>query len=186
VFWVLLYWIVGAQPENEEKEPIVSHTWSALTGAVDSRIQLLRGGLLVNGTTHSVYQPLWLMLDKLVNILDCDGHWLESSDPRTDPGYITEAFQRLILQFILEHRNEGFMQHRVESQPRRPEPMSGLLNLSSGTSRKRSLSEPTMPSETKRLHMVEEMIEDSPDEDESENQFAGEGEEQWVGVDEGE
>ena len=29
-------------------------------------------------------------------------------------------------------------------------------------------------------------FQDSPDEDESENQFAGEGEEQWVGVDEGE
>jgi hypothetical protein len=158
VFWVLLYWIVGAQPENEEKEPIDAYTWTGLMGPVNSRIQLLRSDPL-NGSTHSVYQPLWPMLDELASILDGEGHWLESSDPRTDPGYITEAFQRLILQFILEHRNEGFMQHRVESQPRRRASIPGLLNLSSGTSRKRSLSEPTIPSETKRLHMVEEVIE---------------------------
>jgi hypothetical protein len=198
MFWVLLHWIVGAQPENEVKEPISATTWVGLTGPVNSRIQLLRGGL--NGATHSVYQPLWPMLNKLARILNIDGHWVESSDPRKDPGYINEAFQRLILQFIIEHRNERFMQHRVESQPRRPELMSGLLNLSSRTTRKRSLSEPTNPSGTKRLRMAEKMIEVgrrctrcvcltvcfqySLDRDESENQFAGEVDEKWVGVDE--
>ena len=153
VFWVLLYWIVVAQPENEEKEPIATHIWTGLTGPVTSRIHLLRGGL--HGATHSVYRPLWPMLNKLAHILNADGHWVESSDPRTDPGYINEAFQRLILQFILEHRNEPFMQHRVESQPRRPEEMSQFLSRSSDFSRKRSLSESTIPSGTKRLHMVE-------------------------------
>jgi hypothetical protein len=159
VFWVLLYWVVGAQPENEEKEPIRASIWAMLMGSAQDRINLLQVDFLVTGATHSVYQPLLPLLQKLVDILRVDGHWVESSDPRKDPGYINEAFQRLILQFILEHRNENFMQHRVESQSRRPELMPGLLSLLGDTSRKRSLSEPTIQGGTKRLRMAEKMIE---------------------------
>ena len=159
VFWVLLYWLVGAQPERGKKEPIAASLWTGLTGPVKSRIHLLRGGL--DGATHSVYEPLWPMLNKLARIFNIDRHWIESSNPRKDPGYINEAFRRLVLEFILEHRNEVFMQHRVESQPRRPELTSGFLSLLSDSSRKRSLSEsePTSRGGTKRLHMAEEMIE---------------------------
>jgi hypothetical protein len=157
VFWVLLYWLVGAQPENEDEEPIAANFWTGLTGSVGARIDLLQGRL--TGATHSVYQPLLPLLKKLARILNVDGHWVKSSDPRKDPGYINEAFQRLIFQFILEHRNEKFMQHRVSSQPRRLELISGLSSLSSDTSRKRKLSEPTIRGGTKRLRMVEKMIE---------------------------
>jgi hypothetical protein len=155
---VLLYWLVGAQPENEVEEPIAASFWTGLTGSAASRIDLLQGRL--SGATHSFYQPIRPLLIKLARILNVDRHWVESSDPRNDPGYINEAFQRLILQFIVDHRNEKFMQHRVESQRRRPELIPGLLGPSSDTSsRKRSLSEPTIPDGTKRLHMVETMIE---------------------------
>ena len=157
LFWLLLYWVVGAQPENEEKELISASFWPRLTGSVDDRIDLLQGRLI--GAIHSVYRPLLPLLQKLADILGVDRHWVESSDPRKDPGYLNEAFRRLILQFILEHRNEKFMQHRVESEPRLPELMSGLLSLSSDISRKRSLSEPTIRGETKRLRMGEKMIE---------------------------
>jgi hypothetical protein len=157
VFWVLFYWLVGAQPENEDKEPIATNIWAGLTGSVDARIHFLQGHL--TGITHSVYRPLWPLLNKFASILNADRHWIESSDPRSDPGYYNEAFQRLILQFILEHRDEKFMQHRVESQPRRPELMSGFLSVSSDLSRKRSLSEPRIRGGTKRLCMAEKMIE---------------------------
>ena len=162
VFWVFFYWLVGAQPENETEEPIAADIWAALTGSVNARINLLRRDLL--DATHSVYQPLCPLVQDLACILDIDRHWVKSSDPRNDPGYINEAFQRLILQFIVEHRTDKCMQHRVESQPRRPEPMLGFPCPSSDTgTRKRSLSEPTILSEirggTKRLRMAEQMIE---------------------------
>jgi hypothetical protein len=157
VFWVLLYWLIGAQPEKEEKEPIDVSIWAGLTGSVGARIHLFQGGL--TGATHSFYQPLCPLLNKLAHILNADRHWIESSDPRNDPGYFNEAFQRLILQFILEHRGEKFMQHRVESQPRRLELMPGFLSVSSDLSRKRSLSEPTIRGGTKRLRMAEKMVE---------------------------
>jgi hypothetical protein len=159
LFWVLLYWVTGAQPENEEKELIGASFWPRLTGSVDDRIDLLQGRII--GATHSVYRPIWPLLQKLADIISVDGHWVEASDPRKDPGYINEACRRLILQFILEHRNENFMQHRVESQPRLPEVMSGLLSLSSDTShgRKRSLSEPSIRGGTKRIRVAEKTIE---------------------------
>jgi hypothetical protein len=167
VFWVLLCWLIGAQPENEVKEPISMDFWSELTGSAAARIVLVSRNL--DGATHSVYRPLWPLLNKLSRILNADRQWVESSDPRNDPGYFNEAFQRLILQFILEHRGEKFMQHRVESQPRRPELISGLLeSLSSDPRRKRSLSDPTTSrgiwDGTKRFRdsisrEVEEMIE---------------------------
>jgi hypothetical protein len=157
VFWVLLYWLVGAQPENEDEEPIAVNIWAGLTGSVTARIGLLQGRL--TGAIHSFYEPLLPLLKKLARIFNVDRHWLQPSDPRKDPGYVGEAFQRLIHQFILEHRNEKFMQRRVSSQPRRLEQMSGLLSLSSDTSGKRSLSEPTIQGGTKRLRMAEKTIE---------------------------
>jgi len=88
VFWLLLYWVVGAQPEKEEKEPIDAGIWVGLTGSVTDHIRLLRSGL--DGATHSVYQPLrpFKLLNKLAAMLIVDRHWVESSNPRNDPGYI--------------------------------------------------------------------------------------------------
>jgi hypothetical protein len=80
VFWVLLYWLIGAQPEKEEKEPIDVSIWAGLTGSVGARIHLFQGGL--TGATHSFYQPLCPLLNKLAHILNADRHWIESSDPR--------------------------------------------------------------------------------------------------------
>ena len=155
---MLFYWAVGAQPENEEKELIDAFLWASFTGSVDNRTALLFQAHLVD-ITHSVYQPLLPLLRKLADILSVDGHWVESSDPRKDPGYITEAFQRLILEFILKHREENFMQHRIEREPRCPKLGSVFLSPPSDTSRKRTLSEPTTRGGTKRLRVGEKTIE---------------------------
>jgi len=37
-----------------------------------------------------------------------------SDDPRKDPFYITEAFQCLILNFIIDNHGKEFMDHPVE------------------------------------------------------------------------
>ena len=43
----------------------------------------------------------------------CAQH-LSTSDPRKDPCYITEVFQHLILQFIIDNHGQEFMNRRVE------------------------------------------------------------------------
>jgi hypothetical protein len=63
--------------------------------------------------THSFYEPLRPLIEDLAAILVNDSHWLPASDPRKDPFYITEAFQRLILNFIIDNRGEEFMDHHV-------------------------------------------------------------------------
>src|SRR6202034_4813126 len=34
VFWLLLYWVLGAQPEGKEDEPVDLYIWTGLTGTV--------------------------------------------------------------------------------------------------------------------------------------------------------
>ena len=130
VFWLLLYWVIGAQPEGEQMESINMRVWGSLMGSAKDRVVLLRDRQSLDDATHSFYQPLWPLLSQLAAIIDVDRHWLEPSDPRNHPGYINEAFQRLILQFVLDHRNEEFMQRKVKSRLRRPETISENLSLS--------------------------------------------------------
>jgi hypothetical protein len=128
VFWLLLYWAVGAQPEGKEEEPIDSGIWASLTGSVESRSRLI--GSQLTRATHSIYEPLWPLLHSLSAVLNVDRLWLESTDPRNHIGYSTEAFQRLILEFMLSHRDRKFMTHKVAHSRRCPNTTPEHLGLS--------------------------------------------------------
>jgi hypothetical protein len=104
--------------------------WACLMGTARDRVALLRDRQSLDAATHSIYQPLWPLLSQLAAIIDVDRHWLTSDDPRNHPGYINEAFQRLILRFILDNGNKEFMQRKVRSRLRRPETISENLSLS--------------------------------------------------------
>jgi hypothetical protein len=131
MFWLLLYWVVCTQPEEKEskEEYIDNQIWSSLMGQAMNRILLIRSRTL-NCATHSVYKPLCPLLNKLAGILDVDRHWLESSDPRNDPGYLNEAFQRLILKFILDNRDQTFMKRKVSGRLRHLDRISESPSLS--------------------------------------------------------
>jgi hypothetical protein len=121
MFWLLFYWLVGVQPENAEEQPIDPGIWNDLTANIRGCVHLLQAGTLA-GTTHSVYKPLWPLLNALAEILTVNRNWLKSikpSDLQTHPAYVNEAFQRLILQFIVDHRDEHheFMCHKVSPRP---------------------------------------------------------------------
>lgn len=153
VFWLLVYWAVSAQPEKSQEESIDRGIWSSLIGSTSSRNRLVLGWGGFQDATHSVYKPLWPLLESVATILHIDRHWVESSDPRNDPGYLNEAFQRLILQFILENHGKQFMTCKVSRNPRYPELTSENFSLSwtSGwaihneNSRKRPSPYPSIP-----------------------------------------
>jgi hypothetical protein len=67
-----------------------------------------------SGLTHSFYKPLQPLIRDLAAILVIDSRWLPASDLRKNTYYITEAFQRLILKFIIDNRGEEFMDRRIE------------------------------------------------------------------------
>ena len=115
VFWLLLYWAMVSQPEGSQKEPISPQIWTDLLGDFEDRDRLVSGlsaGNPPKNLTHSVYKPLWPLISKLAAILVVDRHWLPKSS-RKHEEYICEAFQRLILQFIVSNRDEDFMTRPV-------------------------------------------------------------------------
>ncbi|KAH9998459.1 hypothetical protein BJV74DRAFT_200503 [Russula compacta] len=116
VFWLLLYWAMVVQPEKCPKEKIDAKYWNPLNGNHLSRQWLIRGlsEIMSPNLTHSFYKLLQPLIKDLATILVIDSHWLPASDPRKDPFYITEAFQRLILKFIIDNRGKEFMDHPVE------------------------------------------------------------------------
>jgi hypothetical protein len=84
--------------------------------------------------THSLFEPLHPIVIKISRIFNAEGHWMEPPNQRNDPGYFVEAFQHLIIQFIIENPDKSFMQHQVEDQLRRPEKTSECLGPPSGLS----------------------------------------------------
>jgi len=116
VFWLLLYWAMVVQPEKRPKEKLDAGSWSGLNGNHEFRQQLLDSlnRTMSASLTHSFYKPLQPLIKELAAILVIDSHWLPASDPRKDRFYITEAFQRLILKFIIDNHGKEFMDHPVE------------------------------------------------------------------------
>jgi hypothetical protein len=116
VFWLLLYWAMVVQPEQCPKETIHSSSWTNLLGNFRDRQSLVRdcSDEAPYNLTHSFYEPLLPLIEALAAILVIDRHWLPASDPRSDPYYVNEAFQRLILKFMIDNHCEEFMDRRVE------------------------------------------------------------------------
>jgi len=154
ILWLLLNWVVLAQPVQSPKELIGMPTWSMLMGEVDYRIAMLQGlalGGSLTGLTHSVYQPLLPLLSKLAAIFIIDRHWLDDSETRNHPEFAPEAFQRLILQFILDNRHEEFMTREVEPEPREVEKVLSITSSRRDESnRKRPSSRPSTQRQKRR------------------------------------
>jgi hypothetical protein len=115
-------WLMVVQPEKCPKETIHSPSWASLLGNFEDR-QAFVNGLATQpyNLTHLFYEPLRSLIKDLAGILVIDGHWLPASDPRSDPYYVNEAFQRLILNFMIKNRGKEFMGHPVEKTFRKVE-----------------------------------------------------------------
>jgi hypothetical protein len=164
VFWLFFYWALGVQPTKSKDEPVDLATWANLTGTAKHRTSLIRSLAVevLPGTTHSFYRPLWPLITDFASILVVDRHWLEDSNIRNEPEYINEAFQRLILRFILDHRDEEFMTGKVIERHFRPvEVIPQHLSLPTTDSqirneadnRKRPSPQPSIEGDTKRRRL---------------------------------
>jgi len=92
VFWLLLYWVVGAQPAEREKEEINANIWTGLTGkSVKLRTGLLRSlseEESLEEVTHSTFRPFLPLLSNLASFLVVDRHWLDKTEVRNNEQYI--------------------------------------------------------------------------------------------------
>ncbi|KAI0270073.1 hypothetical protein BGY98DRAFT_1100936 [Russula aff. rugulosa BPL654] len=100
VFWLLLYWAMVVQPADCLEETINSTSWSGMLGNFENDKLSSRG-----------------LASDLAGLLVIDRHWLPESDPpdpRSDLYYLNEAFQRLIIKFMIDNKDKIFMHRRVE------------------------------------------------------------------------
>ncbi|KAG8906000.1 hypothetical protein FRC01_008178, partial [Tulasnella sp. 417] len=138
VFWLMFYWALNARPKEDQNELVSCPTWSWLIGGARWREGLIfsfSANPNRKGAVHSAFQPLTDLISKLARVLQLERHWLDNSHPLNDPEYIVEAFQRLVLQFILDNRDEVFMGIEVDRQPRDVEETPGVY-LRSATSQR--------------------------------------------------
>ena len=147
VFWLLLYWAMVVQPKNLSKkipnEDIKSSVWTEITGDAEERNALVRA--LAQGSlsrvTHSIFKPLLSLIENLAAFLVVDRHWLEQSDKRNQAEYLNEAFQRLILRFILDNHGQEFMDIPVDGNLRSVEPVPHSEKHSTTTLQARNAEE---------------------------------------------
>ena len=116
IFWLILYWAMVVQPKKCPWENINTASWSNLNGNYKKRETLIMNLSYSDseGLTHLFYNPLLPLIKDLATIILIDSHWFPESDPQKDPCYITEVFQHLILQFIINNHGQEFMNHCVE------------------------------------------------------------------------
>ena len=160
---------MGAQPAECEKKDVSAFIWASLIGTVASRTALLRSlseEESLEELTHPTFRPLLPLLSNLAAFLVVDRHWLDKTEVRNNEQYIPEAFQRLILQFILDNRSKEFMTQPVDRRFRQVQVISQNLSLpgtgcswwNAENSRKRPSPQPSMQ-RLKRPRLAAEVAE---------------------------
>jgi hypothetical protein len=112
VFWVLVYWLMAASPVGLPEERIDKGVFSSFSGNVNNRHKFVSGSMEDIG--HSYSNAVVPLIENIGAILKIDRFWLPVGSPRKNPEYAGEAFQRLVLAFLEDHRDEEFMNHEID------------------------------------------------------------------------
>ena len=140
ILWLLFSWAAQIQPLKKGPEnPIPATLWMDLTGgqgADDPRVGLVNN--FRKNTCHPVYQDIETLLRSLLEQLDGYQEQIAQSSNEQDPSrrkddYLSEAFQREILDFIVKNIDAPFMLEKI-SPKRRPKERGGDVSQQTVTS----------------------------------------------------
>ena len=130
VFWAMLWWLLQAMPEGTTKDDPKSildlKIWLNLTDhKEDARYEYF-----VLGSKpfpfHPAYDQISRLLEEMRNHLRIDLSSSKISVKKEEPEYLCEVFQRLVLNFLVEHKDSAFLDERKDANWRRiPEPALG-------------------------------------------------------------
>lgn len=121
LFWLMLYWAMTALPKGAGFEPISAASWADLNGTFTARGDLVLRVANNQPVCHSRLGPIAKLMGKLASVLSSvDRHWIDTRDPRSSHEFVTEAFQRLILSFLLNPENKDFMELEIVPAARQP------------------------------------------------------------------
>ncbi|KIO27847.1 hypothetical protein M407DRAFT_22897 [Tulasnella calospora MUT 4182] len=190
VFWLMFYWALSAKPKEKPDEPIRLSTWALLNGSFEDRTAQVDALYFRNvgiGTVHSAFKPLLDLFRRLAGILRVDRHWLPALDTRNAPEYIVEAFQRIILQFIIDNRDNDFMKMKVGEEVRKLEKAPQHLNrsttrsqsLNADNNKKRNSSQMSVEQSGAEQSGAKRPRHDPPEETALEEKLEDDGDENW-------
>ncbi|KAF9453903.1 hypothetical protein P691DRAFT_790331 [Macrolepiota fuliginosa MF-IS2] len=115
--WSLFWWAIQACPDNgDEENPIPLEFWLSLvpdtTRSGNGRLEISREEVL-----HPGYAILSELFEHMASTIFFDHHWALDENMR-EPEYVHEALQRLILNFIIKHNDDAFMDTKKQPKNR--------------------------------------------------------------------
>uniref|UniRef100_A0A8H7Y1F4 Fungal-type protein kinase domain-containing protein n=1 Tax=Psilocybe cubensis TaxID=181762 RepID=A0A8H7Y1F4_PSICU len=142
IFWIIVYWLLRANPEpgtELSKETIPLPIWVSLLESAYSRniviFSFQQSAKYCARNIHSKLLPVLELVKTLAWAVYPGPYFLPDDNPRTQPDYLHEVFQRAILDFILTNKNEEFMNLEINVlNPRhhddyKPEELSSTSHL---------------------------------------------------------
>jgi hypothetical protein len=122
VFWCLLWWCIQARPDKLPDEELESCVWSNFLsdGHKTRNINFIL--TFPMDCLHSSYSQLAELLNDMRRQLQ--GDLVFSKLKNGEPEYVHEAFQRLILNFLITYKDAPFMDLEKHAYPRRVKEVS--------------------------------------------------------------
>jgi hypothetical protein len=122
VFWCLLWWCIQARPDKVPDEQLSLMHWSALIGDSNHSRDANFISHFSMDCLDSSYSQLAELLDNMRKHLQGD---LDLSElKKGKPEYVHEAFQRLIINFLITYKDEAFMDLKKHTSPRQVKGLS--------------------------------------------------------------
>jgi len=133
--WAFFLWLLLAAPHGKDSGCISTTAWSCTildeTGIDRQRLfTMLREEDLKYDFAHPEYHPLLQLLTSMTTLIQTDYHWV-AEEKYKHPEYLHDALQRVILNFLLENKEESFMDlqkspaYREVKIMNTPAPLSG-------------------------------------------------------------
>ncbi|KAJ8519768.1 hypothetical protein ONZ45_g3314 [Pleurotus djamor] len=117
----------NALPQQSTKKPWrhdLEHDTESVFWVLFTTSWFSRDALLTHippNAFHSSYAPAVTLVEDMAEVIRHDRYWLPEQDPQNRPEVALDAFQRLILNFIIQQGTEKFMSMEVDARnPRVP------------------------------------------------------------------
>jgi hypothetical protein len=122
VFWLLLYWFMQARPAGtmDDKDELESDHWNTFTGGhegSDPRTAFV--DRFPSQIFHHKYKDFEPLFRDMTDILQGDPDVLDVDVDRKNKEYLIVALQRLLLNFLVKHRESRFMKIMKDGELRK-------------------------------------------------------------------
>ncbi|TEB39664.1 hypothetical protein FA13DRAFT_1808070 [Coprinellus micaceus] len=98
---------------DHDDEVISPYIYDSFAGNAQQRTALLSSP---GSFMHSALHPIMSLVADLAIVLEPDRFWLPTEDVRAHPAYLGEAFQRMILRYLINPKSEAVLAIKINHQ----------------------------------------------------------------------